>query len=201
MLLLFADLDGLKWINDTFGHEEGDKALAEAAAVLRESFRTSDIVARLGGDEFAALAVDTTEADARIITARLQALIDAKNRRENRKFDLSISVGCSCYDLPVLHHRRAHRLGRQGDVRAEAVPEVPAPGRGIGCRRQPVAFNGSPLAFPSATSGICKKGDRIRPFAPSDAARSRFRTAGSMPPPRIRTAVVGHVGSFRYDHA
>ncbi len=98
MLLLFADLDGLKWINDTLGHEEGDKALAEAAAVLRESFRTSDIVARLGGDEFAALAVDTTEADARIITARLQALIDAKNRQENRKFDLSISVGCSCYD-------------------------------------------------------------------------------------------------------
>ncbi len=98
MMLLFADLDGLKWINDTLGHEEGDKALAEASAVLRESFRTSDIVARLGGDEFAALAVDTTEADARIITARLQALIDAKNRQENRKFALSISVGCSCYD-------------------------------------------------------------------------------------------------------
>lgn len=98
MLLLFADLDGLKWINDTFGHEEGDRALAEAAAVLRESFRTSDIVARLGGDEFAALAVDTTEADARVITARLQALISAKNSQENRKFDLSISVGCSSYD-------------------------------------------------------------------------------------------------------
>ncbi len=61
MLFFFADLDGLKWINDTLGHEEGDRALIEAATVFKETFRTSDIVARLGGDEFAALAIDTNE--------------------------------------------------------------------------------------------------------------------------------------------
>ncbi len=98
MLLLFADLDCLKWINDTYGHEEGDRTLVEAAAIFRETFRTSDIVARLGGDEFSALVVDITEADAEIITARLQSLIDARNRKENRKYNLSISVGCSYYD-------------------------------------------------------------------------------------------------------
>ncbi|PKN35670.1 MAG: hypothetical protein CVU61_02275 [Deltaproteobacteria bacterium HGW-Deltaproteobacteria-19] len=98
MLLLFADLDCLKWINDTYGHEEGDKALMEAAAIFRETFRTSDIVARLGGDEFAALVVDITESDSEIITARLQTLIDARNRQEDRKYNLSISVGCSYYD-------------------------------------------------------------------------------------------------------
>ena len=96
--LYFADLDGLKWINDTLGHEEGDKALIEAAAVFKETFRTSDIIARLGGDEYAALAVDITEANSEIFTARLQSLIDTRNNQENRRYRLSISVGCSYYD-------------------------------------------------------------------------------------------------------
>jgi diguanylate cyclase (GGDEF)-like protein/PAS domain S-box-containing protein len=97
-LLFFADLDGLKRINDTLGHEEGDRALIEAATVLKENFRASDIVARLGGDEYAALAVHINEANAKIITARLQSLITRRNRRKNRKYRLSISVGCSYYD-------------------------------------------------------------------------------------------------------
>jgi diguanylate cyclase (GGDEF)-like protein/PAS domain S-box-containing protein len=98
MLLFFADLDGLKWINDTLGHEEGDRALVEAATVLKETFRASDIVARLGGDEYAALAVDITDADSMIFTARLQSLIDTRNSQGNRRYRLSVSVGCSCYD-------------------------------------------------------------------------------------------------------
>jgi len=98
MLLYFADLDGLKWINDTLGHEEGNKALMEAAAVLRETFRTSDILARLGGDEYAALALDTAEEYAAIFTERLQFLVDAKNREAGRKFKLSISIGGASYD-------------------------------------------------------------------------------------------------------
>jgi len=98
MLLFFADLDGLKWINDTLGHEEGDQALIEVATVFKETFRTSDIIARLGGDEYAALAVDITEENSEIFTARLQSLIDTRNNQENRKYRLSISVGRSCYD-------------------------------------------------------------------------------------------------------
>ena len=97
-LLFFADLDGLKWINDTLGHEEGDKVLIEAATVLKETFRASDIVARLGGDEYAALAVHINEANSEIITARLQSLIYRRNSQENRRYRLSISVGCSYYD-------------------------------------------------------------------------------------------------------
>jgi len=98
MLLFFADLDGLKWINDTLGHEEGDQALIEAATVFKETFRTSDIIARLGGDEYAALAVNITEENSEIFTARLQSLTDTRNNQENRRYRLSISVGCSCYD-------------------------------------------------------------------------------------------------------
>ncbi|MFO7665335.1 MAG: sensor domain-containing diguanylate cyclase [Desulfobacterales bacterium] len=97
-LLLFADLDGLKWINDTLGHEEGDKALVEAATVFRETFRTSDIIARLGGDEYAVLAVNINEANSQSVTSRLQYLVDKRNHQENRKYRLSISTGCSYYD-------------------------------------------------------------------------------------------------------
>ena len=98
MLLFFADLDGLKWINDTLGHEEGDKALIEAATAFKETFRTSDIIARLGGDEYAALTIDVAEANSEIFTSRLQYLIDTQNTQENRRYRLSISVGCSYYD-------------------------------------------------------------------------------------------------------
>jgi len=98
MLLFFADLDGLKWINDTLGHEEGDNALIEVATVFKETFRTSDIIARLGGDEYAVLTVDITEANSEIFTARLQSLIDTRNNQKNQKYRLSISVGCSYYD-------------------------------------------------------------------------------------------------------
>jgi diguanylate cyclase (GGDEF)-like protein/PAS domain S-box-containing protein len=98
MLLFFADLDGLKGINDTLGHEEGDRALVEAANIFKETFRASDIIARLGGDEFAALTVDIARSNFEIFTARLQSLMDTQNNQENRKYRLSISVGCSCYD-------------------------------------------------------------------------------------------------------
>jgi len=98
MLLFFADLDLLKWINDELGHEEGDKALIEAANIFRETFRTSDIIARLGGDEFAVLAIDIKETNPEVFTARMQQLINIRNNKENRRYNLSISMGCSYYD-------------------------------------------------------------------------------------------------------
>ena len=98
MLLFFADLDGMKGINDTLGHEEGDRVLMEAAAILKETFRAVDIVARMGGDEFAILAIDSTEVNSEIFSTRLQERIDAHNQQENRRYRLSLSVGCACYD-------------------------------------------------------------------------------------------------------
>jgi diguanylate cyclase (GGDEF)-like protein/PAS domain S-box-containing protein len=98
MLLFFIDMDGLKWINDTLGHEEGDKALIETANLFKASFRTSDIIARLGGDEYAALAIEITEKNSEIITGRMKVLIDTQNNQKNRRYKLSISVGYSYYD-------------------------------------------------------------------------------------------------------
>jgi len=96
--LLYADVDGLKKINDTLGHKEGDAALIETAHLLQETFRESDILARLGGDEFAVLGVETKEDSADLLFARLQTNLAAHNKRPDRSFSLSLSVGIAAYE-------------------------------------------------------------------------------------------------------
>jgi diguanylate cyclase (GGDEF)-like protein len=98
MLLLFADFDDLKWINDTFGHAEGDRALIQVAGILRETFRESDIIARIGGDEFVVLAMETDGASAEILTTRLQKNLETHNAKGPRRYKLSLSVGVARYD-------------------------------------------------------------------------------------------------------
>jgi diguanylate cyclase (GGDEF)-like protein/PAS domain S-box-containing protein len=98
MLLFFADLDGMKAINDTLGHEEGDKALQDVALILRDTFRASDIVARIGGDEFAILAIDTTGIYPDVMMTRLQNQIDVHNCESGRSYTISISMGAAYYD-------------------------------------------------------------------------------------------------------
>jgi diguanylate cyclase (GGDEF)-like protein/PAS domain S-box-containing protein len=98
MSLLYADLDGLKIINDTFGHDEGDRALVETAALLRDAFRESDIIARIGGDEFVVLTVDAGDMSPDALTWRIQEKFDARNAAGGLQFILSISQGVACYD-------------------------------------------------------------------------------------------------------
>lgn len=98
MVLLFIDLDHLKWINDTFGHLEGDRALIETAQILRATFRESDIIARIGGDEFVVLALETSGANAEVLKSRLEQNLAAHNARRNRRYELSFSVGVAHYD-------------------------------------------------------------------------------------------------------
>jgi diguanylate cyclase (GGDEF)-like protein/PAS domain S-box-containing protein len=93
LLLLFADLDGMKWINDNLGHLKGDEALIGVADILKKVFREADIVARVGGDEFAVLALGTSAEYPEILKDRLQQQIDLYNRREKRDYQLSLSVG------------------------------------------------------------------------------------------------------------
>jgi diguanylate cyclase (GGDEF)-like protein/PAS domain S-box-containing protein len=98
MLLLFADFDDLKQINDTFGHPEGDRALVETARVFRATFRESDIIARIAGDEFAVLAVETDKFSSDILATRLQENLEARNARKGRRYNLSLSMGLARYD-------------------------------------------------------------------------------------------------------
>lgn len=95
-IMVFADVDRLKQINDTAGHAAGDHALQQVAALLRATFRGSDILARLGGDEFAVLAVDAGE-DIERLKARLLRNLATRDASGDLGYTLSLSVGAAYY--------------------------------------------------------------------------------------------------------
>ncbi len=97
ILVFFADVDGLKQINDKFGHKEGDLALVHAAQVLEKTFRDSDVIARFGGDEFAVLALEVSGHSESTIRARLDRNLKELNARYSR-CTLSISLGAARFD-------------------------------------------------------------------------------------------------------
>ncbi|NTU42867.1 MAG: diguanylate cyclase [Nitrospirales bacterium] len=99
LILVYMDLDGMKRINDTFGHKEGDRALIDAACILRNTLRRSDIVARIGGDEFVALALETSVGGGDVIKMRLLENIRAYNALLSEGvYYLSMSIGITRYD-------------------------------------------------------------------------------------------------------
>lgn len=97
--LLFCDMDGLKTINDTYGHKAGDEAIIGQAMVLNKTFRSADILARLGGDEFAIICPQIEE---RLIKEKIKHIeSECKNWGKNQKkpFNISISIGYIKYPL------------------------------------------------------------------------------------------------------
>jgi diguanylate cyclase (GGDEF)-like protein len=94
-LLIYADLDGLKKINDSLGYSFGEQAIIEASDVLRETFRESNIIARVGGDEFVILALYDNESSEQAIISRLKKCIDRCNQKSDGLYQLSISIGTS----------------------------------------------------------------------------------------------------------
>ena len=113
-VIIFADVDGLKKINDTFGHPEGDQVLREVARLLKSTFRESDVIARIGGDEFAVLAFAATETLANSFTRRLQTMVDTVNATPGRRYRLAISLGIAHYD--PLNPRRVEDVLAQADA-------------------------------------------------------------------------------------
>jgi len=97
VLLFFCDVDGLKKINDTYGHREGDLALIMTADALEQTFRGSDIAARLGGDEFVALALEASNQTQEVVLRRLEKNLKKLNASESR-YELSLSVGVARFD-------------------------------------------------------------------------------------------------------
>jgi diguanylate cyclase (GGDEF)-like protein/PAS domain S-box-containing protein len=97
-LLFFFDLNGMKQINDEFGHEEGDRALCETAEVLRATFRASDVVGRLGGDEFVVLLPDADEPQLERFAKRIESELTIRNGNAHRSYRLSASMGGTLYD-------------------------------------------------------------------------------------------------------
>jgi len=92
--LLFVDLDGLKIINDSFGHQAGDEALVQVARLLIDGVRKSDVVARIGGDEFAILLGHSDEDSAHETANRLVDVIaDCEFMHAGQALPLSVAIG------------------------------------------------------------------------------------------------------------
>ena len=97
-VLLLADVDKLKAINDAHGHPEGDRALCAVARAFDAAVRDSDIVARLSGDEFVALAVEARPPGIPSLVARLRERLAEEGARFRKSVELSVSIGIAPFD-------------------------------------------------------------------------------------------------------
>jgi two-component system, cell cycle response regulator len=96
--LVYVDMDNMKQINDTLGHQAGDRALIALAALLKSACRSSDIVARLGGDEFAILLYCSGGNCGQNIWERLRENIRSHNQESDGTFQLEVSAGIVAYE-------------------------------------------------------------------------------------------------------
>ena len=97
-VLLLADMNDLKDINDTLGHMQGDLALQAAARAFTAALRESDIIARLGGDEFVALAVEANPPGISSLIARLHEQLKLEDSKLEMSLPLSLSIGVAPFN-------------------------------------------------------------------------------------------------------
>ena len=97
LLVLFIDLDGLKRVNDSLGHQAGDEMIKEFARIILGHFRKTDLVARMGGDEFAAMTTDKPH-ESNAMIQRLPEKVEARNAVNGNSYRLDFSVGSAVYD-------------------------------------------------------------------------------------------------------
>jgi diguanylate cyclase (GGDEF)-like protein/PAS domain S-box-containing protein len=98
VLLTYVDVDNFKGINDTFGHEEGDKVLKDVVKLLKSALREVDIICRMGGDEFLLIFPDSSLKDAPLIKERLEEKLVQLNHTLKKPYKIGLSLGLSCYD-------------------------------------------------------------------------------------------------------
>jgi diguanylate cyclase (GGDEF)-like protein/PAS domain S-box-containing protein len=134
LVLIAADVDDLKGINDRFGHAAGDEALVAAAGVLRQTYREADIVARLGGDEFTVFPLEASSDSAPLLIERLGSNLRRYNDEHRKEFTLSLSTGVALLEgdlskgLPQLLSEADSQLYQQKRARGRlASGVVPVP--------------------------------------------------------------------------
>lgn len=92
-ILFYADMDGLKQINDTYGHQEGDYAIIEMSRILKQTFCNHDIVGRIGGDEFVILCTGKSKDYMDHVCSTINKLCADFNALHQKPYTLSISIG------------------------------------------------------------------------------------------------------------
>jgi len=108
--VMFMDMDGLKMINDTYGHKEGDKAIAAFAHILKETLRKEDIIGRMGGDEFIVFSSVKSKETGEHVATRLRVKIDEYNARGFHPYQVQCSIGSvvleeatkECFETAIL---------------------------------------------------------------------------------------------------
>ena len=98
LLLAYCDLDNLKDINDEFGHDEGDRAMAQVAKLFKSILREVDIITRMGGDEFLLIFLDSSLNEIPIIRKRLNKELARLNQIPKKPYKIEFSTGFSNYD-------------------------------------------------------------------------------------------------------
>ena len=98
-LILMADIDHFKSVNDRWGHEVGDQALIQFAGTLRNCMRDSDVVARWGGEEFLVVCPQSTEKDAELICNRIRQRLQQTPiaTSSNNSFFITVSIGAALF--------------------------------------------------------------------------------------------------------
>lgn len=96
--LIMIDLDGFKYINDTFGHKAGDDALMIVASILEESVKRTDMVCRYGGDEFLILIESPRPNAASYVSDRIKAKVSAFNKKKVKPYTIAMSFGLKFYN-------------------------------------------------------------------------------------------------------
>lgn len=98
LLLFYLDVDNIKYINDNFGHQEGDMVLKKIAHLLKSILREVDIICRMGGDEFLLVFPESSIEDAPIIRERLIRNLEKLNKKQTKPYKISVSIGFSAYN-------------------------------------------------------------------------------------------------------
>ncbi len=98
LLLAYSDVDDFKDINDTFGHEEGDKVLIQVSSLFKSTLREIDIICRMGGDEFLLIFPDSSLEDVSLIRRRLNRNLTQLNKTLKKSYKIYLSIGLSEYD-------------------------------------------------------------------------------------------------------
>jgi diguanylate cyclase (GGDEF)-like protein len=126
--IIVVDLDGLKTINDTYGHIAGDNMICKAARVLKDAFRDGDLVARTGGDEFSVLLPETGAGVLQAAVERLEAVLAEANRVEDGlpvKFSFGFALAenrekllgaVKVADMKMYQNKTARRLIQDNDA-------------------------------------------------------------------------------------
>jgi diguanylate cyclase (GGDEF)-like protein len=98
-VVFFGDIDGLKMINDLYGHREGDHAIRQTARILKNTFRESDIIGRYGGDEFIVIGLNDSKETISATQKRFRENMAKCNQNLNKPYEVSISLGAAEYDI------------------------------------------------------------------------------------------------------